>query len=234
MKAAFASDGVTQDQVDQLEACLSERRQAMRQLTSRQSELGSERSAVLDKLSRNEALLIKAETICANLPVELKDLEAQLPNLRKSSSLHLSKAEQTRLKDAEGAIKTCESKLTSLRSDMAPVEAAMASIQAQIMEAGGIRFKAQKSKVDSLKDQIEHQSCRSKKLAVQQASFQSRLESLELGDTKQKGSASIETELTQVESKIEELTQLAVQVGSRIEQATTVLVNFSTYMIFNV
>lgn len=225
MKAAFAADGVTQDQVDQLEACLAERRQAMRQLIARQSELESERSSILDKLSRNEAILIKAETLCANLPVELKDLESQLPNLRKSSSSNLSKAEQNRLKEAESEIKSCEEKLAALRSEMTPIEASMASIQAQIMEAGGMKFKAQKSKVDSLKDQLEHQSGRSKKLAAQQASLQSRLESLESGDSKQKVSANIEAELAEVEDKIEELTQRAVQVGSQQQNASTVLSN---------
>lgn len=218
MKAQLAAEGVSQEQVDQLAACLSERRLALRQLEARLSELESERQGLLDKQSRNEAHLLKAETLCRTLPAELADLQAQLPALRQGASARLSKGEHERLAGLEAAMEQGQARVAGLRSEMMPVEAEIAAIQAQIMEAGGLRFKTQKSKVDGLTDQIGHLAGRSKKLGGERSVLESRLAALEAGQKDPKA-GSFEAELRALEAKIEEHTGAALAIGERLKAA---------------
>lgn len=218
-------DEVTPEQVEQLEACLNERRQALRQLNNRLVELESERAQCLDKQSRNEAVLLKVEHLCKHLPTELGDLEGQvLPKLKKSTQKP-SKADLEQLKGAEKSIEQAQSNMARLKDEMIPIEAEIAAIQAKIMDAGGLKFKVQKSNVDNLKEQLDHLAGRSKKLQTDKVSLESKLEAIERAPSSSSAAggktklSNIEAELAEVESKLEQQTLLAVQVKTDLDAA---------------
>ena len=62
-----------------------------------------------------------------------------------------------------------------------PLEDEIAAIQQKILDAGGIKYKVQKSKVDGLQEAIENAERRLGELAKEQAGLEKRLESLTSG-----------------------------------------------------
>lgn len=213
-------EDVTPEQVQQLEACLAERRQASRQLATHIQELEGERQRLLDSASRLDAQKIRADTLCNNLPGELEALRAQLPRLQKASSA-LSPAEQKRLYEAEKQIAAVEQRVASLRAEMEPLEAAVAAVQAKIMNAGGVKFRAQKSKADGLKEQVDHVAGRVRRLAADKAALEARLakeDKVNGADT-----SALETELKGIEEALSKHTESALAVRSDIDSARDAL-----------
>lgn len=222
MKAAIGGDDVSQEQVDQLESCLNERRQVLRQLANSIVQLESQHQCLLNDKSRNEAQLLKVQANLDSLPKEKEEVESQLAEA-KSKSGKLSKKELDRLANLESTIAGAEANIRGIKSEMAPIEGEIAAIQAQIMEAGGIKFKAQKSKVDGLKEQLEHLQDRVKKLVNSKNLTESKLKALESESSGQGSAAAIEAELKGIDGKIEEQTLAAYQIKQELEQASHTL-----------
>lgn len=218
-KRAQEGDEVTSEQVQQLETCLTERRQASRQLSARIQELEGERHRVLDASSRLDAQQIRADTLCNNLPAELEALRAQLPRLQKASSA-LSPTEQERLTAAEKSIAAVEGQVAALRAEMEPLEAAVAAVQAKIMDAGGVKFRAQKTKADGLKEQVDHVAARVRRLAADKAALEARLAKEDKGSA---DTGSLEAELQAIEQALTKHTESALSVRSDLESAREAL-----------
>ncbi len=212
--SSSTKEEVTHQQVAQLEALLADRRQNLRRLQSQRLELDHELSQLMERKSRNQALLIKTEQLFHSLPVELADLESQLPALKQAAG-ELSISEKSKLSQLASSIKQAEDRISSIKEQMVPLEAEMAAIQAQIMEAGGLKFKTQKSKVDSLKEQIEHLSGRAKKLRSEKTRNESQLTSLDGKVTN--NSTTLEAELKELEAKIEKHTHIAIELNEKLQ-----------------
>lgn len=68
-----------------------------------------------------------------------------------------------------------ESNIQELKGACEPIQSAIETCQNQILEAGGTRFKTQRSKVNDLKDQIKLQEKRSAKLVAQKSSLEKQI-----------------------------------------------------------
>lgn len=108
-----------------------------------------------------------------------------------------------------------ESNIQELKESCAPIQKSIEQCQNQILEAGGTRFKAQRSKVNDLKDQIKLQEKRIAKLANQKLSLEKQLSSPQSNNTDLQ---ELELELKSIEDKIEQVTQEAFKYKQEHEQ----------------
>jgi structural maintenance of chromosome 4 len=110
-----------------------------------------------------------------------------------------------------------ESNIQELKLSCAPIQKSIEVCQNQILEAGGTRFKAQRSKVNDLKDQIKLQEKRSSKILAQKVSLEKQISSGTSGANENNEISTLEGELKGVEETIEKLTIEAFQVKKEHE-----------------
>ena len=98
-----------------------------------------------------------------------------------------------------------ESNIEELKMSCASIQKSIEVCQNQILEAGGTRFKAQRSKVNDLKDQIKLQEKRAAKLIAQKSSLEKQINN---GETSGANSEllGLEDELKSIEEMIQNTT----------------------------
>ena len=96
----------------------------------------------------NQKLALEVDSIKRNLI----DAERRIAEL--SAAQGSSKSDDARLMALEKQISQHEKAVEKLRSGTCGVEAEIKELQDKIMEIGGVRLRAQKAKVDGLKDQV--------------------------------------------------------------------------------
>jgi structural maintenance of chromosome 4 len=109
-----------------------------------------------------------------------------------------------------------ESNIEELKLACESIKKSIEICQNQILEAGGTRFKAQRSIVNDLKDQIKLQEKRSSKLSAQKSSLEKQI-STGIGNSNSIEISNFEAELKGVEDLIENLTIEAFKVKQEHE-----------------
>lgn len=100
-----------------------------------------------------------------------------------------------------------ETNIQELKLSCESIKSLIENCQNQILEAGGTRFKAQRSKVNDLKEQIKLQEKRKTKLSIQKTSLEKQISIENFGNFEGNGNGNeISNELTEIEIKIEKLT----------------------------
>lgn len=92
-----------------------------------------------------------------------------------------------------------EENIKELKSSSASLQASIDACQAQILEAGGTRFKAQRSKVNDLRDQLKLQEKRLLKAANSRANLEKKAAA---GADSTSNNESLEAEIKSIEAEI--------------------------------
>ena len=99
-----------------------------------------------------------------------------------------------------------ETNIQELKLSCEYIKKLIENCQNQILEAGGTRFKAQRSKVNDLKEQIKLQEKRKTKLLIQKSSHEKQISTVNLREGNENLKTEIETEIELNEIKIKNLT----------------------------
>ncbi len=125
---------------------------------------------------------------------------------KKSTS---TKADEEKMNQLKAQVIQHEENIKELKSSSPSLQQSIDACQAQILEAGGTRFKAQRSKVNDLRDQLKLQEKRLLKCANTRAN----LEKKSASSSGNSGSEAIESEIKAVQAEIAEI-------DSKIESIT--------------
>lgn len=123
------------------------------------------------------------------------------------------KADEERMNLLKAQVMQHEENISELKSSSSALQHSIDACQAQILEAGGTRYKAQRSKVNDLRDQLKLQEKRilkaannRVKLEKKSASSASASSSSEAIEVEIK---SVDAEISEIDTKIESLTKEA-------------------------
>lgn len=163
--------------------------------------------------------IARQEHSCKALRMEIDMIEATLPKTSaKDQGTALSKEEEVRRQRLEREILVLDARADEQRALMRPAEEAVAAIQQQILDAGGIKYKVQKSRVDGLAEQIEEHERRLTELAKERTSLERRLTSLQSGAAKGVGLEQLTIDLSRIDAQINEATLRAVTLQKEINE----------------
>ena len=120
----------------------------------------------------------------------------------------------------EREVATVQSELESLRSRSGTIEGAIKELEKKILDIGGSRLLAQKSKVDGLKLHISVANDEITKAEVAKAKAEKdsiKLESSITGN--QEGLAEVEAELEKLNESLQEVKDYVADIGAKVEAA---------------
>lgn len=229
MKASFASESISHEQLAQLRLALSHKQAEHRQLCDRIEQLQTEIKARHVDLASVETQFKKLEIAARSLPEQLASLQARMQALKTASKP--SKEDLEQLKRLAKQVEQQTGKLDSLNASAEPIRAKIADLHAQVMEAGGIKYRTQRQKVDGLREQIELARNRTVKLEAQQASLMRPGEPLK-NERVAKELEGLSQDLASVEAHMQELTKKAMALACERESIIQVLtVNNDTVLV---
>lgn len=220
MKASFASESISHEQLAQLRLALSHKQAQHRQLCARIEQVQAEIKARHVDLAGVETQFKKLEIAARSLPEQLASLQKRRQDLKNTSKP--SKEDLEQLKRLAKQVEQQADKLDSLNASCGPIRTQIADLQAQIMEAGGIKYKMQRQKVDSLREQIELARNRTVKLEAQRTSLMKPDEALK-AERGMKELEGLAQELASVEAHIQGLTKEAMVLACERESIMKVL-----------
>ena len=154
LKGGMSSSSVSLQDVSKLEAEANELEANYNSLTS---QLKLENAALDNskvQLGEIATELQKCELDLKSYEGELKDAENALEQAKENKTPNPEDVKQ--LKGLERRGTEIELELAKLRNSTTGIEKELNDLQDQIMQVGGVRFRTQKGKVDSLKEQIDH------------------------------------------------------------------------------
>lgn len=144
--------------------------------------------AAEDELRTHQKSLAQLEELCDKDAMRLPDIERQLAMLAMELQAHeerleeaVARAEEMQAPDAPDAADVAriaeldailgehDEQIASLRDASAAIEREIASLQEQILEAGGMDLRTQKSKVEGIREMIELNGERTAKAQVAEA-----------------------------------------------------------------
>ena len=111
-----------------------------------------------------------------------------------------------------------EMNIEELKLSCEPIQKSIEQCQNQILEAGGTRFKAQRSKVNDLKDQIKLQEKRAAKLTAQKNSLEKQVNNNGESSGNNSELTNLEMELKVSEESIEKITLEAFKIKKEHEE----------------
>ncbi len=218
MSSEFKGEGVSEDQVRMLNERCAELQAQLKALIPTISKKGVALADSEDRTIKCEAELSLLERTLEALPVELEMLhqngakvDAQLSALaaQSESSPQAAIELQAEIEAATRAISECH------RQRM-PIEGDIKRVQQHILDAGGVKYKAQVSKVDGIREQIGHLESHLSKLESERAAMRGRLASLQEGGSDNSRMEAIEEELARNGTLIQDATASAVALQATI------------------
>lgn len=209
-KRTQAAEEVSPEQVKQLEQLLGEKNAALRGVRVKIGEVQELLTRRTAELSALETKSQKLTALLRSLPQELAQVEAELAGLGQKHLL--SKAEQDKLNKLRKELQAQENKLSTTVSEMAPLIAECEVIKGKLMDAGGVKVRAQRSKVEGIREQIATLTDLVNRHAAEEREAQAKLSGLagvESGD--------LEGELASLEEQMQQLTQKALEATAKLE-----------------
>lgn len=140
-------------------------------------------------------------------------LSSVFPRLKESKSA-ASKADEEKTNMLKAQVMQHEENIKELKESSASLQDAINACQAQILEAGGTRFKAQRSKVNDLRDQLKLQEKRLLKAASNRSNLEKKHSdnASSNAETIESDIKAVDSEIASIEAKIEALTKEAFSV----------------------
>ena len=142
----------SKEQVAKLEVDRDEQEQSFQLIQQRQHELEVNLKELNDQIPQIETSIQKGSLEIDSLDRNIADAERRIIEL--TASKQPSKSDDARISALEKQIIQLEKAVEKLRTETAGVEAEIKELQDKIMEVGGVRLRAQKAKVDGLKEQV--------------------------------------------------------------------------------
>lgn len=221
MRAQLSSaveGSVSEEQVRKLRERITSLQEELRQL---EILIGRTEGALMQnqgQLNGLEDEIALQEHSCQALNMEIDLIGATLPKTltKGQGAAPLSKEEEARRQRLEREIPVLDARADEQRTLMRPAEEAVAAIQRQILDAGGVKYKVQKSRVDGLAEQIEEHERRLTELAKERTSLERRLASLRGGAAKGAGLEQLTIDLSRIDAQINEATLRAVTLQKEI------------------
>jgi structural maintenance of chromosome 4 len=123
-----------------------------------------------------------------------------------------SKADEERMNLLKAQVMQHEGNITELKTSSTDLQQSINACQAQILEAGGTRYKAQRSKVNDLRDQLKLQEKRLLKAANNRVNLEKKNISGASSSSCEAFEAEfklVEAEISEIDTNIESLTKEA-------------------------
>lgn len=209
------TNDITAEQVDMLQA---QCREAQDELKRMVAQIGDEQRLLADveeQLMRIEAEMSLVQQRLNALPIERKMIERNLAELEKNqqatttTTTTASKKEQEERTVLVRQIADGEAKIDAIRTAMRPIETSIEEIKQKILDAGGIKYKVQLSKVEGLAESIANAERRLHELERERLTAERRLEALRSGPRDDSAVSKTEEELMQLDQRLSNATQAA-------------------------
>ncbi|KAI8848749.1 RecF/RecN/SMC [Chytridium lagenaria] len=155
MSSTFLSaDVVSPKVIADAEKEISQMEEELNELLSTKKNLEKLMAAFNAEIPRIESEISKLEMEVASVTQQLEQAKAEKSNA-KSSVRKLTKDELARMDRLRGAITSETDQLEDLKKSALKVEAQIAQLQEKILQAGGVKLRSQKAKVDGIMQEIE-------------------------------------------------------------------------------
>lgn len=142
----------SKEQVSKLEVDRDRLEQELRGCQERQQELEATLKGLDDQIPHIETTIQKTGLEIESFTRNLADAQRRVSEL--SSAQQPSKSDNARISILERQITIHEQESEKLHTETADVEAEISELQAKIMEIGGVKLRAQKARVDGLREQL--------------------------------------------------------------------------------
>ncbi|KAJ3107536.1 hypothetical protein HDU97_003841 [Phlyctochytrium planicorne] len=205
MSSTFSSaDSVSPQVIAELEKEIIGLEGELSELLSSKRELEKEHKAILEEGPRIESDVTKMNMDIESIRLRLKDAEKEMANTsRRDSGKKLSKEEIARMEQLKKTIVAEMEQLSQLEDSSKTIEKKIAQLQDKILEAGGVRLRGQKSKVDGILQQIELCDERLISLQVEKTTKEKSIAKLSSGlINKERELSDIDAELLEVRNKL--------------------------------
>ncbi|WFD34634.1 Structural maintenance of chromosomes protein 4 [Malassezia cuniculi] len=199
--------------------------------------------AAEDELRTHQMSLAQLEELCDKDAARLPEIERQLKMLEMEVRAHeerldeaTARAEEMQAPDAPDAGDTAriaeldkvlqkhDRKIASLKEASAAIEAEIASLQEQILEAGGMDLRTQKSKVEGIREMIELNGERIAKAQLAQAKGEKDTARLQLAIAKTENEvAELDEELASLDKQTAQHDKAVADARSKAEQTQDAL-----------
>lgn len=210
MKASFVPE-ISSEQLAELNAILSDKLSQQKNVKSGLLQFQELLSKAKINLKRCEMEIGKLEIALKSLPQQISDLSDAVNSIKKKD-WKPSKEDLEKMNRLKAQVMQNELNIQELKESSGSIQKSIEACQGQILEAGGTRFKAQRSKVNDLKDQIKLQEKRLSKITSQKAALEKKSGQSESEATCSVELEAIEQELKVLEEKIEQNTREAFSI----------------------
>jgi structural maintenance of chromosome 4 len=239
---------VTAEQVAELQALYQQKQEEQRVLKAMISDYNERILAAGKELKAVELDIAKAEQVLIALPNQLVDLESQRSEL--VSRLQAGKGKgKEELNKLEKRVASSQQLLKEAQLELAPYSERVQSAEQQIMDAGGVKYKVQRAKLDGMREQLGLYESRLNKVIaeitvlsdgvtnedsastgrLQREEESLRRELAELDHTQQQNTElaiTIKTSLDALQSQLEEQRDTLNELKKTLEQHTKTIAKF--------
>eukprot|EP01104_Vermistella_antarctica_P018535 TRINITY_DN6901_c0_g1_i1.p1 TRINITY_DN6901_c0_g1~~TRINITY_DN6901_c0_g1_i1.p1 ORF type:complete len:1323 (-),score=555.35 TRINITY_DN6901_c0_g1_i1:208-4176(-) len=146
----------TQQEVDTLEKRLASAVNRLRDVRKQLDTLNRGVNSLEKAVSAADMATNKHEMAIAALKNQETELAAEIPHLKKmaAAAADSNSEEAKRIKELAVTVKTLEGVVKEKAEALAPLEADIAEVQKKINNAGGVKLKVQKAKVEALQESM--------------------------------------------------------------------------------
>lgn len=204
---------ISPEQLDQLMMVLTERQAELKSWDRRITEMQASLSEKLSEKSAVEAALLKVKAILDILPEQM-EMSQTIHTLENDTKV------ESQIHQIKTVIAKHQEAVKGIQARMEPVQKAIDEVQKKILDAGGIRYRSQKAKLDGIKDQIDTLQTKKRRL---ETDFREWTKKIRLLESQSAGHdiPQIEAEIGEIDQKIDQNTREAMQIQqehSRMEE----------------
>jgi structural maintenance of chromosome 4 len=211
MSSKFADAEYSPEQVARLQQEVVQLEGELQALTMKVQRYEVELRDMQDRPGQIDIEMEKAQMALKVGAKTLEEASKRVEDLKSQSQPDA--AEASRLAQLESELQALEGEITKLRSKTSVYESDIAGLQEKILDAGGVKLRAQQSKVDGIKEMIELSNEKSTKAEVAKAKAEKDTTKLEAAIKKH------EAALAEVEEEMDSLKSSSSEKGSVVSKA---------------
>lgn len=162
MPLSLDTKEISKNDIENLEKLLDEKLEQVSLINQKNQDLSSLINDTQNQIVNLEITLKRLESLSSRLAGEREGLKGQIKeislenNKNKNNKPTINASDSKEIKTLESIIKQKENSINKIKIQMQPLETEINNIQGQILNAGGTKYRVQKSKCDGIKEQIEH------------------------------------------------------------------------------
>ncbi|KAG1471270.1 hypothetical protein G6F56_002222 [Rhizopus delemar] len=222
MNSTFRDEGVSAETVADLESERDELEKKYKDISEekRATELGLKRKK--DHLPRLELSSEKLQMDLKSLETQLEDEHGRIEELKKQ--VEPRPADLERQKEIEQEIELIVVEVAELKEKTAVIEKTIASLHEQIMNAGGMELRQQKTCVNDIRKNIDQLNDRVIKNMVAKSKAEKDVTKLEASIRKfERESEIFESKLNELEKEADELARDMQEVNEKVEETNKLM-----------